>query len=247
MTSTPTEQIRIHKYMAQAGICSRREAEQIIVRGSVTLNGQVVTEPGAKMTPGADKLEVDGELIRFKPVIQTSVYALYKPKNCVTTLKDPQGRMTIKHFFPPENKRFYPVGRLDYDAEGLLLITNDGDFCNKITHPKFKIWKSYFVKVKGIVTPENLRDLKKGPVINKKKHLPVKAKILHNVNNNTWLEVTLQQGTNHQIKNMFLQMGFLVEKIKRFSIGNIHLGEMNPGEYRKLSPEEIADLLKLVT
>ncbi|MGK5090645.1 pseudouridine synthase [Deltaproteobacteria bacterium TL4] len=238
-----SESIRIQKVISQAGVASRREAERLILQGEVTLNGKVVSTLGERMIPGVDFLEVSGQKIHNPQKIERVVYALNKPRNCITTLDDPEGRTTIKDFFPETNKRLFPVGRLDYDAEGLILITNDGEFANQMMHPHYKVWKSYFVKVKGIVAPKSLYPLKKGPVIHKQKHLPVKVKVLHNINNKTWLDVSLQQGTNQQIKKMFAQLGYNVEKIKRYRIGEITLEELMPGQSRKLSKEDISKLI----
>lgn len=241
-----TEAIRIQKVISKAGIASRRAAEKLILEGSVTLNGETVTELGQRMVVGADRLEVDGRVVHSKPERQL-IYALYKPKNCITSLHDPQGRPIIKDYFPKTNKQLFPVGRLDYDAEGLIFVTNDGDFANYITHPRHKMWKTYFVKVKGLVSKDTLRDLKQGPLIGKRKHLPVKAKILHTVNDKTWLEISLREGTNQQIKKMFGQHGYRVLKIKRFRIGNITLENLQPGQFRKLTKAEIDELAPQTT
>lgn len=236
--------IRIQKVMANAGIASRRGAEALIQLGVVKLNGQKATL-GQRMDPTVDKLEVKGELVHPASQQASVVYALYKPKRCVTTLDDPEGRPTVKDFFPQTKKSLFPVGRLDYDAEGLLLITNDGDFAQKVIHPKFKIWKTYFVKIKGLVQKSELEKIKSGPVFAGKKHQPVRVKILHTVNDKTWLEVSLQEGKNQHIKKMFKAVGYLVLKIKRFSIGSVTLGDLEPGRFRKLSPAEITELLKI--
>ena len=237
--------VRIQKVIAQAGIASRRAAEKMILEGIVSLNGQTVTELGQRMVPGRDHLVVDGKKVRLPEVGQRKVYALYKPKNCITSLSDPEGRRTIVDYFPRKSQRLFPVGRLDYDAEGLLLLTNDGEFAHRIMHPRFKIAKSYFVKVRGLIQFSEMEPLRRGPVIDGRSHMPVQSKILHQRNDKTWLEVILHEGTNQQIKKMFLGLGYPVLKIKRFRIGSIDLGALRPGEHRILSKEERQQLLDL--
>ena len=237
--------VRIQKVIAQAGIASRRAAEKMILEGIVSLNGQTVTELGQRMVPGQDHLVVDGKKVRLPEVGQRKVYALYKPKNCITSLSDPEGRRTIVDYFPRKSQRLFPVGRLDYDAEGLLLLTNDGEFAHRIMHPRFKIAKSYFVKVRGLIQVSEMEPLRRGPVIDGRSHMPVQSKILHQRNDKTWLEVILHEGTNQQIKKMFLGLGYPVLKIKRFRIGSIDLGTLRPGEHRILSREERQQLLDL--
>ena len=242
--STSKEPIRIQKVIAMAGIASRRAAEKLILSGAVILNGETVKEMGQKMIIGKDHLSVEGRRIKISQQQKTHVYALYKPKNCITTLNDPEGRTTISDFFPRSSVRLFPVGRLDYDAEGLILLTNDGDLSQQLMHPIHKVWKGYFVKVGGIVTNETLSALRKGPVIEKKKQQPVRVKILHNVNDKTWLEIFLREGTNRQIKKMLLTLGHSVKKIKRFQVGPVTLGDLQAGESRALNPEEIKELIR---
>ena len=145
------EPVRIQKVIAQAGVASRRAAEVLIRAGEVLLNGEIVNKMGCKMLIGKDHLSVEGRGVVISTRQKTEVYALYKPKNCITTLNDPQGRLTIKNFFPKTTARLFPVGRLDYDAEGLILLTNDGDLAHQLMHPRHKVSKGYFVKVRGIV------------------------------------------------------------------------------------------------
>ena len=242
-TDMPPIRVRIQKVIAQAGITSRRSAEGLIEAGRVTLNGETVSTLGTQMTPGVDVLEVDGERVRMPQPKDQVVYALYKPKNCITSLHDPQGRTTIREFFPKTNRRLFPVGRLDYDAEGLIFVTNDGELANQLMHPKFKVWKSYFVKVRGKVEDARLAPLRRGITLERRQHQPVKVKVLHFVNDKTWLEVSLREGTNQQIKKMLLRVGYRVLKIKRFRIGRLTLGEMSPGESRRLSQDERDALL----
>ncbi|MCZ6473681.1 MAG: pseudouridine synthase [SAR324 cluster bacterium] len=234
---------RIHKVIAAAGVASRREAERMILAGSVKVNGQVVHRPGASIVPGRDALEVEGRLLRWETPPEREVWALYKPKRCVTTLSDPQHRSTVKEFFPRTRARLIPVGRLDYDAEGLLLLTNDGELANRIAHPSYSVPKTYLVKVKEIVDKETLVKLRSGPTVDGRRRRPVKARVLHNLADKSWLEVVLKEGTQHHIKKMFAVLGHRVLKIKRYQIAQVALEDLQPGQSRRLSEVEIAGLL----
>ena len=230
--------IRLQKAIADAGITSRRKAERLISEGQVQVNGKIVTRLGTQVDPSIDRIVVNGEPVSFSDR-QSVVYALYKPKNCVTTLDDPQGRDTIVNYYPETSQRLFPIGRLDYNAEGLVLLTNDGDLANRISHPRQHVWKKYFVKIKGRIDNRQLSSLRAGPVIDGKKRQVVAVKVLHYINDKTWLEVSLQEGIKHQIKIMFDNLGYKVLKIKRYSIGMIELDEMKPGDVRKLSKAEL--------
>ncbi|NQU63233.1 MAG: rRNA pseudouridine synthase [SAR324 cluster bacterium] len=236
--------IRLQKFIADAGVTSRRKAEQLIIDRQVSVNGQIVSLLGTQIDPETDRVKVNGKFISTKK-IEPVAYALYKPKNCVTTLKDPQERDTIVNYFPKTRFRLFPVGRLDYDAEGLIILTNDGELANRITHPSKHVWKQYFVKIKGKISPEEINKIRSGPIIDGKKRQPVKIRFLHFVNDKSWLVVSLQEGIKHHIKKTFLAAGFRVLKIKRYSIGNIELQELSPGEWRELSKTEIGDLMQL--
>ena len=236
------EPVRIQKVIAKAGLASRRAAEDLIRAGEVLLNGKIVRQLGRKMLIGKDHLSVAGRRVVISQHQKTEVYALYKPKNCITTLNDPQGRVTINDFFPQTSARLFPVGRLDYDAEGLILLTNDGDLAHHLMHPRHKVSKGYFVKVRGIVENNILSEMRKGPVIDDRRHQRVRVKILHTVNDKTWLELFLREGTNRQIKKMFQKIGYPVQKIKRFQIGPIVLGDLQSGESRALSNKEIEEI-----
>ena len=234
--------VRLQKAIARAGLASRRAAERLIEAGSVRVNGRVVREAGTSLLPGQDLLEVDGRPVAWEEPRSREVWALYKPKGCVSTLHDPQGRATIRDFFPRTGTRLFPVGRLDYDTEGLILITNDGELANRVAHPSHSVEKTYLVKVRGLVNPESLKSLQKGPILGGRKKRPVRAHLLHTVNDKTWLEVTLQEGTHHHIKKMFAAEGFPVLKIKRYRIGPVALQNLVPGEIRRLNAREIAVL-----
>lgn len=232
------EKMRLNKAIAAAGVASRREADRLIQSGAVRLNGDVVTEMGTTMNPDEDRLEVNGRTIKMPKKGRREVWALYKPKNTVSTLSDPEGRPTLADFFPRTSLRLFPVGRLDYDAEGLILLTNDGDLAQRMAHPSFGVEKIYLVKVKGVTTQEELRELGKGPVLDGRKRQGIKARVLHVRNDKTWVEVTLKEGIHHHIKKVFAGIGHRVLKIKRYRIGTVELGEMKPGETRKLGQTE---------
>ena len=236
--------IRLQKFIANAGVASRRKAEQLIIDRQVIVNGQVITRLGTQIDPATDKVKVNGKPITTATVNPVA-YALYKPKNCVTTLKDPQNRDTIVNYFPKTQFRLFPVGRLDYDAEGLIILTNDGNLANRITHPSKHVWKQYFVKIKGKITSTEINQIRSGPIIDGKKRQPIKIRFLHFVNDKSWLVVSLQEGVKHHIKKTFLNAGYRVLKIKRYSIGNIELQELSPGECRELSNIEIGNLMQL--
>ncbi len=236
--------LRLQKFIAQAGIASRRKAEELISQGRVLVNGEVISKMGVQVDPETDHVRIDGKPVLLK-TSRRIVYALYKPKACVTTLDDPQGRETIVSFFPKTSKRLFPIGRLDYDAEGLILLTNDGELAQNIAHPTKHIWKEYLVKIKGKIDRPEINALKTGPLIDGKKRQPVKVKFLHFINDKSWLSVSLQEGLKHHLKKMFANIGYPVLKIKRYRIGNIELKEMQPGEIRKLADAEIEELLAL--
>jgi len=237
--------IRLQKVIAQAGFASRRGAETLIAEGEVTVNGQIVTEQGIKVDPKVDHIEVSGKKLRQSGHRPTIMFAFYKPHSVVTTISDPQGRQTIVDFFPQSRERLFPIGRLDYDAEGLLLLTNDGELANKLMHPSGHVWKEYLLKLKGKIPMGVLRRLEKGPVIDGKQRQPVKIKFLHHKNEKSWLSVCLQEGVKHHLKKMFRAEGFLVEKIKRYRIGHIELLELKPGESRRITDEQIKELIEM--
>lgn len=237
---------RVQKAIAQAGIASRRHAEELILAGQVRVNGQVVRQLGVCLRAGQDTLEVDGRPLQWERPANRQVWALYKPKGCVSTMSDPQGRPTLREFFPRSNARLFSVGRLDFDAEGLILLTNDGELANQIAHPSHSVPKTYLVKVKGLVSPETLRKLGGGAVVDGRRRRPARAKILHHLADKTWVEVILREGVYHHIKKMFATLGHRVLKIKRYSIGAIALEGMTPGEARRLAPAEVEGLLARV-
>ncbi len=230
---------RLQKILSQAGIASRRHAEKIIVEGRVMVNGSVVTELGSKADIERDHIKVDGKLIHA-PKRQVYI-ALNKPNNTVTTASDPEGRATVMDLLHGVKERVYPVGRLDYHSEGLLLLTNDGDLANAITSAATHLPKTYLVKVNGALTTEQEKKFREGVPIEGRRTMPAGLKVVRSAEN-PWYEIKLFEGRNHQIRMMFKHFGRLVEKLKRVRIGPIDLGRMKPGEFRHLSGEEVLKL-----
>jgi len=234
---------RLQKILARAGLASRRKAEEYILAGRVTVNGKPVLQLGAKADPERDHIKVDGKLIRLPR--QYVYLALNKPKGCVTTLWDPQGRRTVRDLIKGVPERVYPVGRLDYHSEGLLLLTNDGDFTARILSPASKIPKTYLVKVNGPLTPEQEEEFRQGIPLYGRRTAPAQLRLVRRARN-PWYSVTLVEGRQNQIRLMFRHFGRLVEKLKRVRIGFLELGSLKPGAYRLLTPAEVARFRKLL-
>ena len=232
---------RIQRIIARAGITSRRKAETLMTEGRVTVNGLVVTELGSKADAASDTVCVDGRPVR--PDAERRYFALHKPKGCVTTTSDPQGRPTVMDLFDRGSRKgLFPVGRLDYNTEGLLLITDDGDFTQRITAAKHKVPKVYHVKVSGCPSPESVQQLRDGIRLDGRLARPESVRLLR-LARNAWYEVTLVGGRNRQIHRMFQRIGHLVEKIRRVSIGRLTLRGLEPRQVRALTGREVNDLL----
>ena len=231
---------RLQKIIAQSGYASRRKAEELISLGKVKVNGNIITELGYKANYD-DCIEIDGNIINQKE--DKVYYLLNKPRGVVTTSSDDKGRKTVIDLIKTD-KRIYPVGRLDYDTTGIILLTNDGELTNYLTHPKNNIEKVYVAKVKGIITKSILSKLCSGVMIDGKKTSKAKAKILKidKKNNNSIVELIIHEGKNHQVKNMFKAIGFEVLKLKRESISFLTLDGIKSGEYRELSIKEVKKL-----
>ncbi len=234
---------RLQKIISFAGIASRRKAEQLIVEGRVTVNGAAITELGSKADLDRDHIKVDGKLLH-RP--RNLVYiALYKPNNYMTTVVDPERRATVMELLHGLKERVYPVGRLDYHSEGLLLFTNDGELANAITTVGNHIPKTYLVKVTGTLTSDQEEAFRNGILLEGRKTAPAGLKLLHR-SENPWYEVRLIEGRKNQIRMMFKHFGFLVEKLKRVKIGPLELGSLKPGEFRHLTPAEVEKLKRSV-
>ena len=234
---------RLQKVIAQAGIASRRKAEELITEGKVKVNGKVVTELGTKVSE-KDQIEVENNLIE-KEIKE--YYLLNKPRGVVTTTQDDKNRKTVVDLIPT-NARIYPVGRLDYDTTGALLLTNDGDFANILMHPKHDVAKVYVAKVKGLIKGEQINKLKDGVEIEPGvvvKGERVKLKKTDTKTNTSMVQITITEGKNHQVKKMFEAVGFEVVKLKREKIAFFDLKDLQSGEYRKLTPKEVSKVFSL--
>ena len=235
-------QDRLQKIMARAGVASRRAAEEMILQGRVRVNGAVVSELGVKADPASDHIKVAGKLLR--PSARPLLYLmLHKPKGCMTTRHDPQGRPTVMDCLKGFRSRVFPVGRLDYHSEGLLLLTNDGEFAAQVISAKNKTPKTYHVKVNGNLTRDDLRKLRQGVKLDGRLTAPAKVRLISE-GANPWYKVTLIEGRNRQIRRMFQRRGFLVEKLKRVQVGSLSLGRLPAGEFRRLDPQEAARVLR---
>ncbi|HEX4593094.1 MAG TPA: pseudouridine synthase [Bryobacteraceae bacterium] len=234
---------RLQKLLAHAGIASRRKAEQLIREGRVAVNGAVITELGTKADPERDHIKVDGKHIRAaeKPVY----LMLHKPKNFVTTVSDPEGRATVMDLLRGVKARVYPVGRLDFHSEGLLLLTNDGEFAKRIMAAETHVAKFYAVKTNGQLSSEQEGKFRDGIVLAGKRTAPAGLKLIRRAEN-PWYEVRLIEGRQNQIRLMFKNFGRLVEKLKRVRIGFLELGSLPSGKFRHLTQAEVARFRKVL-
>jgi len=233
---------RIQKILAKAGVASRREAERMVVEGRVTVNGKVVNTLGFKADALVDHIKVDGRrLTGFEPKVSL---LLNKPRGYLSTVKDPKGRPTVMDLLGKVKWRIYPVGRLDFDAEGLLLLTNDGDLAHTLSHPRFSIPRTYVVKVSRVPDEKKLVRLKKGVMLEDGKVRAVSFKILRQAEKNSWIQIVVTEGRNRLVKRMFSAIGHTVLKLKRVEFGPIKLGDLPIGQFRYLSSEEVGSLKK---
>ncbi len=234
---------RLQKILAQAGIASRRKAEVLMLEGRVSVNGETVNGMGAKADAERDQIKVDGALIHLP---KRHVYvALHKPREVVTTVTDPQGRTTVMHFVKGVRERVFPVGRLDYHSEGLLLLTTDGEFANRITSPAGHVEKVYVVKSNGRLSDEQMEDFRKGIPLHGRRTAPAHIKLIRQ-GDNPWYEVRLTEGRQNQIRIMFKHFHRLVEKLRRVRIGFLTLSGLEPGMWRYLETQETERLLRMV-
>ena len=231
---------RIQKILSKAGVASRREAERMVIEGRVSVNGQVVGTLGFKADPTKDHIKVNGKRLgHFEPKV---FLLLNKPRGYLSTVKDPKGRPTIMDLLKNVKWRIYPVGRLDFDAEGLLLLTNDGDVAHLLSHPRFSIPKTYLVKVAGVPEEKKLLRLKRGVMLEDGEAKAVSCSLIRQREKNSWLRVMVTEGRNRLVKRMFSAVGHPVLKLKRIGYGPIQLGELPFGKFRYLTPEEVEKL-----
>lgn len=233
---------RLQKYIANSGYCSRRKAEELIKKGMVSINGQIVTELGTKVS-GKEEIIVDGNLLKRE---EKEYYLLNKPRGVITSVKDDKNRKTVVDIINSD-VRIYPVGRLDYDTTGVLILTNDGEFANIMMHPNKKIEKVYTAKVRGIMKGEQINQLKNGVLIDGKKteKAHVKLRRVDLKNNASYVSIVIHEGRNHQVKRMFQAVGFEVIKLKRDRVGIFTLDGLASGEFRKLTPKEVSIVYSL--
>lgn len=241
-------QERLQKIIARAGIASRRKAEEMILEGRVTVNRKAVTKLGAKADPEKDRITVDGREILPRILAGPKIYIiLNKPKGYISTVSDPEGRPTVISLVKKIKQRIFPVGRLDYDAEGVLLLTNDGELANKLIHPKYHIPKKYLVKVSDVPDQKDIAKLKKGVYLEDGRTAPAEAKFIKATKTNSWIELTVYEGKNRLVKRMCFAIGHSVLKLQRTEFAGIKSGSLKPGDFRMLTMDEVERLKKIVS
>lgn len=235
---------RLQKVIAHAGVASRRKAEQLILEGKVKVNGQIVNTLGVKVSDTDEVSVEDVPIYQEEPVY----YLFYKPRGVITAVEDDKGRQVVTDYFTDVVQRIYPVGRLDYDTSGLLLLTNDGDFAQRLTHPKHEVEKIYVAKVKGIADSKKLYPLTKGLRYQKESYAPARYEILstNQQNQTSIVKLIIHEGKNHQVKNMFQEIGYPVDKLMREKFGFLTTDGLQSGEWRFLTPHEIKQLEHIV-
>ena len=235
--------VRLNKFLSNAGLTARRKAEDLIFTGRVTVNMVTITEPGTKIDPEKDVVKVDGEKVR--PQSEFIYVVLFKPRGYVTTTHDEKNRPTVMDLIGL-NMRLYPIGRLDYDTDGVLLLTNDGEFANMMMHPRHKVFKTYFAKLDKPIEEPDIKQLKQGVLLDGKPTSRAKVRIIPNsADMNIW--ISIHEGRNRQVRRMLEGLGFKVIRLKRVEYARIGLDGLKPGEWRYLTPEEIETARKLAT
>lgn len=233
-------QERLQKLISQAGVASRRAAEELILNGRVTVNGMVVTELGSKADPASDRITVDNKLLQFSGKL---IYILLnKPVGYITALKDSQGRALVTDLLKGLEERVYPVGRLDYNTEGLLLLTNDGDWANRLMHPRHEVEKEYFVRVRGKVTEQQLKKLSEGVDLEDGKTAPAAVRLVKEGEHNDWISVAIHEGRNRQVRRMCEAVGISVVRLRRVRYGALSMGTLKVGQFRYLKDSEVREL-----
>lgn len=231
---------RLQKILSRAGLASRRAAEELITQGRVSVNGVTVQELGAKADISVDSIRVDDR--RIRPTVENVYLLLNKPKGVVSTRSDPEGRTTVMDLVP-KFPGLYPVGRLDYATEGLILLTNDGAFAERVAHPRYEVERRYHAKVKGTPTPETLAKAKRGLVIEGDRLALDGARVIEPAEN-SWVEVRLHEGKHHEVRRLLQALGHPVEKLKRVGLGMLTSVGLNVGEFRNLTPREVSSFMR---
>ena len=234
--------VRLQKYLAECGVASRRAAEKLIQDGAVSVNGVVVTELGTKVDEYADSVAVNGKPVR--PEAEKHYIAYNKPIGEVTTVSDPEGRATVMDKFRDYPVRLFPIGRLDYDSEGLLLLTNDGDLMNRLLHPSREVDKVYLVRASNQVTDEEIARLRRGVIIEGKMTSPAQARLVRREAFASVLLITIHEGRNRQVRKMVEAIGHQVVSLKRVEFGPVSLGDLPRGKWRRLTDVEVQKLKK---
>ena len=241
----PTQAERLHKILSRAGVASRRMAETLIQQGRIQVNGETVTRLGTTVDPRHDRILIDGQPLGALP--RPLYFLLHKPVGVVSTLKDPQGRPTVRDLLRGVQERVFPVGRLDYASSGLLLLTNDGELTERLLHPRYQLPRTYHAKVSGVPTPAALQALRQGVRLEDGAvSAPATVRILRASETKTWLELTLREGRNREVRRMCTAVGHSVEKLIRVRFGPFELNSLPVGAYRPLTPLEIRALKRTV-
>jgi len=233
---------RLQKIIARAGIASRRAAERMIRQGRVSVNGRTITELGTKADTRRDEIRVDGSLISRSQGGEKIYILLNKPRGYLTTLDDPEGRPVVTDLLEDITERVFPVGRLDYDSEGLLLLTNDGDFANRVQHPRFEVSKTYLAKIKGNISKKDLDAIKQGTSLEDGDFRPLTVLVDKRNKKSCWLKLTIAEGRNRVIRRFFESMGYPVMRLIRIAIDDIETGNLKQGKFRYLKAREIRKL-----
>lgn len=234
---------RLQKILSNSGVASRRAAEKLIIGGSVSVNGTVVTTLGAKADPATDEIRVNGRLISAER--QCIYIALYKPRGYISTTKDPEGRPLVTDLLKRIPERLYPVGRLDWDSEGLMLLTNDGSFAHHIQHPRHEISKTYAVKIRGEMTRTEMERFRRGISLSDGPFIPRDVRITRKNSKSSWIEITVAEGRNRILRRALESLGKEVARLVRLKIGTFEIGSLRPGEYRRLARHEVTALCGL--
>lgn len=233
------ERIRLQKYIAMCGVCSRRDAEELIKQGRVYVNGSKVEEMGLKITY-EDKVEIDGNVISMEK--KKYYIMMNKPTGVISAVSDDRGRKCVTDFTKGVDARLYPVGRLDYDTQGLILITNDGDFMQKLTHPSHEVWKTYEALVRGIPDQNDIKEFEQGLLLEDGMTLPCVLEVIGYEGKNAIVEVMIREGRNRQVRRMLERINHPVIRLKRTKIASLELGDLKPGQWRFLNSEDFKAL-----